>query len=146
MLSGLVDDIRDLSAKSRLAAQVAIGTVGSVLLLSGLGWSPMTTLVVSGVVVVWLISFVNAFNFMDGINGISVAQSAVAGLAWFVLGWVVGEPFLALSGLAQAGAALGFAPVQRWSGEDISGRRRILLSRRMDGCPSCHRYPGRTSA
>ena len=104
---GLVDDIRDLSAKSRLAAQVAIGTVGSVLLLSGLGWSPMTTLVVSGVVVVWLISFVNAFNFMDGINGISVAQSAVAGLAWFVLGWVVGEPFLALSGLAQAGAALG---------------------------------------
>jgi UDP-N-acetylmuramyl pentapeptide phosphotransferase/UDP-N-acetylglucosamine-1-phosphate transferase len=58
----------------------------------------------------WCAAYVNAFNFMDGINGISVAQTLIAGCA---LGWLAHEEsasgVVALS-LAVAGAAIGFAP------------------------------------
>jgi len=107
---GLVDDFRNLSAYLRLSAQVIIGAIASQLMLSGTELSPLVTIGLSVLIVVWLMSFVNAFNFMDGINGISVAQSGVSGLAWFVLGWASGEPFLTIAGLAQFGASLGFAP------------------------------------
>ena len=107
---GLLDDFRDLSANLRLVAQVGIGIIASMLVLRETNLHVAVMVLVSALIVVWLMSFVNAFNFMDGINGISVAQSAVAGLAWFVLGWAASEPFFTIAGLAQAGAALGFAP------------------------------------
>jgi UDP-N-acetylmuramyl pentapeptide phosphotransferase/UDP-N-acetylglucosamine-1-phosphate transferase len=61
--------------------------------------------------VLWLVAFVNAFNFMDGINGISVAQAGAAALVW----WLVAEA-TAARGLGEAAAvagaaALGFLPL-----------------------------------
>jgi UDP-GlcNAc:undecaprenyl-phosphate/decaprenyl-phosphate GlcNAc-1-phosphate transferase len=37
---------------------------------------------VSVVVAVWCAAYVNAFNFMDGINGLAVGQTLVAGFAF----------------------------------------------------------------
>lgn len=107
---GLLDDFYNLSANLRLAVQVILGSAGAFLLMRGADVSPVALVLISALIVVWLMSFVNAFNFMDGINGISVAQSAVAGFAWAVLGATAGEHFLVVAGLAQAGAAIGFAP------------------------------------
>jgi len=107
---GLLDDLYDLDANLRLAAQVLLGSAGAFLLLNDIGLHVVPHLLIGGLVVLWLMSFVNAFNFMDGVNGMSVAQSTVAGLAWAVLGWASGENFLIVAGLVQAGATLGFAP------------------------------------
>ena len=107
---GLLDDFNDLSANLRLVVQVILGSAGAFLLLREVDLPVWLVVFTAAVIVVWLMSFVNAFNFMDGINGISVAQTAVAGIAWAVLGATAGEQFLVVAGLAQAGAALGFAP------------------------------------
>jgi UDP-GlcNAc:undecaprenyl-phosphate/decaprenyl-phosphate GlcNAc-1-phosphate transferase len=60
--------------------------------------------------VFWIVGFVNAYNFMDGIDGISVAQAFGAGATWFAVGTVEDIPVLAAGGAIVAGAVLGFAP------------------------------------
>ncbi len=55
-------------------------------------------------------AFVNAYNFMDGVDGISVVQAVTAGIAWLLVGTQVESPVLAFGGAIVAGAALGFAP------------------------------------
>jgi UDP-N-acetylmuramyl pentapeptide phosphotransferase/UDP-N-acetylglucosamine-1-phosphate transferase len=56
----------------------------------------------------------NAFNFMDGIDGIAAGQGAVAGAAIAVLGWLLDVPPATLLGLTIAAACLGFLP-HNWS-------------------------------
>src|SRR5205085_2029337 len=79
-------------------------------LLSGMRGAEAWRLVFGIGVVVWLIAYVNAFNFMDGVNGVSAVQAVVAGVAW----WVVGEwqdvHALAAGGLLVAAVAVAFAP------------------------------------
>lgn len=57
---------------------------------------------------IWLIGFINAFNFMDGIDGIAGTQALIAGSVWCILFlfesiW----PLAALSGVIAA-SSLGF--------------------------------------
>ena len=39
----------------------------------------------------WIVGLTNAYNFMDGIDGIAASQAIVAGLGWFLLGILTGE-------------------------------------------------------
>jgi UDP-N-acetylmuramyl pentapeptide phosphotransferase/UDP-N-acetylglucosamine-1-phosphate transferase len=59
---------------------------------------------------VWLMGFVNAFNFMDGVNGISGAHAVIAGVAYACFGQWRQDPFLVAMGLAVAVGALAFLP------------------------------------
>jgi UDP-N-acetylmuramyl pentapeptide phosphotransferase/UDP-N-acetylglucosamine-1-phosphate transferase len=57
---------------------------------------------------VWVVGLMNAFNFMDGIDGIAGTQALAAGLGWALLGaWGAGAD-LSTAGLLVAGASLGF--------------------------------------
>lgn len=58
----------------------------------------------------WLVGFSNAFNFMDGIDGISGSVTLVAAgaIAWAAAG--AGDEPTAVLAAAGAGAALGFLP------------------------------------
>jgi UDP-N-acetylmuramyl pentapeptide phosphotransferase/UDP-N-acetylglucosamine-1-phosphate transferase len=105
-LLGLTDDVRSLTPTSRLAAQVGLGVISGLALL---GSFDEMNLVWMFVVAVWLVGFVNAFNFMDGINGISSATTIIIGssLAIASYRWNAG---IELPALATVGAALGFAP------------------------------------
>src|SRR5205085_164121 len=49
--------------------------------------------------------------FMDGVDGISAATAVVGGAGYAALGSYAGDRLLLLGGLAVAGAALGFAPL-----------------------------------
>jgi UDP-N-acetylmuramyl pentapeptide phosphotransferase/UDP-N-acetylglucosamine-1-phosphate transferase len=64
-------------------------------------------------VLVWVTGYTNAFNFMDGINGIAAGQAAVTGLGMAGLALLVGaqpsDPPVLFSAAA-AGAAAGFLP------------------------------------
>jgi UDP-GlcNAc:undecaprenyl-phosphate GlcNAc-1-phosphate transferase len=106
---GLADDLRGLSGPVRLVLQllagscVAVWATGSIEAGSG-RWLALVA------IVVLVAGYVNAFNFMDGIDGISALSGAVAGL-WFAhVGGRVDEPGLTTVGLALAGALLGFLP------------------------------------
>lgn len=109
-LVGLVDDLRGLGALTRLAAQVLLAAAVAALLLRDRNEAAVL-LVLGGVLaVVWLVGCPNAYNFMDGINGISGLTAVVAG-GWYAwLGHDLSYAALEVAGLAVAGAALGFLP------------------------------------
>jgi UDP-N-acetylmuramyl pentapeptide phosphotransferase/UDP-N-acetylglucosamine-1-phosphate transferase len=107
---GLADDLRSLSTRLRLSAQMVVG-VGACAWVAGVESVTGNALPVFLVIgVIGFVGFVNAFNFMDGINGISALHATVAGawLAW--LGHRDDLTILTVLGLAVAGGALGFLP------------------------------------
>lgn len=58
----------------------------------------------------WFCGFANAFNFMDGINGIAGLTALVSGAAFSIAGWSAGDERTAFLGAVTAGAAAGFLP------------------------------------
>jgi UDP-N-acetylmuramyl pentapeptide phosphotransferase/UDP-N-acetylglucosamine-1-phosphate transferase len=116
---GLLDDLHDLPVGTRLAAQVAAAiAVGFVLVPQSFSTVAAAASVV--MVAIWLAAYVNAFNFMDGINGISGLHAILAGLVYGLVGARHDLPALAGAGIVTAAAALSFLP---WN----LGRARIFL-------------------
>lgn len=105
-LLGLVDDVRSLPAWTRLLIQSGI----AVLLVMGLperatiepAW------LAGALTVAWVVALTNAYNFMDGIDGIAAGQAIVAGLGWVAVGAVIGSRDVVLLGLLLASAPAGF--------------------------------------
>lgn len=111
---GLIDDLRGLSARTKLAAQAALALGFSLaaahverITLPGLGtiglglWGHALT-------VLWIVGFMNAFNFMDGINGIAGGSAALAGVALAAIAQAAGAGLVATASLALIAATLGF--------------------------------------
>jgi UDP-GlcNAc:undecaprenyl-phosphate GlcNAc-1-phosphate transferase len=107
---GLVEDLRGLPIPVRLFLQLVTGAVTAMTLLPLR--QPMVLIVLA--MAVWLSGFVNGFNFMDGINGISAVSAIVGGLAYAWLGIADGVPVLTAVG------AVTFLPYN-------AGRARIFL-------------------
>src|ERR1700728_201096 len=117
---GLVDDLRGLPAVARLAVQAAGAAVVATLLVLRLPWPPLAVAVGAIAAALWLVGFVNAFNFMDGVNGISGAHALIGGGGYACLGWWRPDAFLATAGAAVAAGGLAFLP---WN----AGRARVVL-------------------
>ena len=81
--------------------RLALNCTMALSVASGLWWK--STLVV--VVLVWIVGYVNAFNFMDGIDGLAASQAIVAGSAYFVAGAVLDNPLVAAGGALLVGTA-----------------------------------------
>jgi UDP-GlcNAc:undecaprenyl-phosphate/decaprenyl-phosphate GlcNAc-1-phosphate transferase len=119
-LLGFAEDLRGLTAGRRLIMQAVGGTMVAVVLVSDLA-GPATVLIVLVVLVAaWITGFVNVFNFMDGVNGISGAHALIAGVAYAALGWWRHDGFLIPAGAAVAVSALAFLP---WN----AGQARVFL-------------------
>ena len=56
---------------------------------------------------------INAYNFMDGIDGIAGSQAVVAGAGWFILGVLADVPAVAGLGLVLAASSIGFL-IHNW--------------------------------
>jgi len=98
---GWLDDHRPLSAWPRLGVHVLAGLLLAMAL--HLGGAAITACVVAFVLALGL---VNAWNFMDGINGLAASQAILCGLAFAALP-AFPAPVL---GITLAGACLGFLP------------------------------------
>jgi UDP-GlcNAc:undecaprenyl-phosphate GlcNAc-1-phosphate transferase len=107
---GFADDLRGLPVIARLGMQAAASVLAAAVLAWRLG-SPVAAAGLAALLIaVWIIGFVNAFNFMDGINGISAAHALVGGLAYACLGAWRHEFFLVGTGTAVAAGAVAFLP------------------------------------
>jgi UDP-N-acetylmuramyl pentapeptide phosphotransferase/UDP-N-acetylglucosamine-1-phosphate transferase len=107
---GLADDLAGLPAAGRLTAQGVVGLTAGWVLASraGLGGAAAATAAVA--VGLWLVSYVNAFNFMDGVNGIAAGHALLGGVAFAGLGLWQHSEFLAIAGAAVAAGAAAFLP------------------------------------
>lgn len=106
---GLADDLLVLGGVLRLVLQVAVAAV----MVVWIWWPaqgdrlPWWTLLL---VAIACAGYTNAFNFMDGINGISAFNAGVVG-AWFTwLGYHHGLGDVLTLGAALCGATLAFIP------------------------------------
>jgi UDP-N-acetylmuramyl pentapeptide phosphotransferase/UDP-N-acetylglucosamine-1-phosphate transferase len=105
------DDRKSLPVAVRLLAQAAAVCLGLLALpplaLVFQGYLPLIAdRFVAALIWLW---FINLYNFMDGIDGISGAETASIGLGVAMVAFVAGiTPALANLGMALAGAACGF--------------------------------------
>jgi UDP-N-acetylmuramyl pentapeptide phosphotransferase/UDP-N-acetylglucosamine-1-phosphate transferase len=125
--TGWLDDIRTLSARVRFAAQFGAGFL--IIIFIG-DWqeidAPFMGQVHLGIIgiataVLWIVGLTNAYNFMDGINGIAGTQALIAGLGWIILLWgdISTESTLAKAlGFIVAASSLGFL-IHNWSPASI---------------------------
>lgn len=116
---GFLDDVASRSARVRLAAQAVIGAAGAMAVLALSPEPPWWNLLLAPFVLAWVVGFVNAFNFMDGVNGISGAHALVFGAALAALGAGSSDTTVVVGALAAASAA-AFLP---WN----APRARIFL-------------------
>jgi len=113
-LTGWVDDVRSLSSRTRLVVQLA----AAVVLLAAAGcWSELelpglarVTLGWAGcaLALLWIVGMTNAYNFMDGIDGIAAGQAVVAGVAWAIVGRHAADAGALAIGAAIALSGAGF--------------------------------------
>ncbi len=116
-----IDDLRSLSPAIRFACQA----VAAVAVLAALGWPRMAlgldreSLFVAprfiGLAIgfLWITGYSNAFNFMDGVNGIASGQAAVTGVGMGLLAGLATGQWGALPvwlSFVLAAVALGFLP------------------------------------
>ncbi|GAB4029495.1 MAG: MraY family glycosyltransferase [Elusimicrobiota bacterium] len=110
-LLGALDDIRRLSAFSRLFFQFLAAAVVfyfglKITFTSGHGLLGET--VSFAVTTVWLVGILNAFNFMDGIDGLAASMGLVCSMCFLVIGVNTGQFRVAVLSAAIAGACAGF--------------------------------------
>jgi UDP-N-acetylmuramyl pentapeptide phosphotransferase/UDP-N-acetylglucosamine-1-phosphate transferase len=104
-----LDDLKGLPAAMRLVGQAAAVGIGVLALPPEpvfQGLLPMSLdRAVTALLWLW---FVNLYNFMDGIDGITGVETAVIGLGVLLLAVLAAYPSVALRGAALFGVALGF--------------------------------------
>jgi UDP-GlcNAc:undecaprenyl-phosphate GlcNAc-1-phosphate transferase len=117
---GFAEDLRGLTAGRRLILQAAGGVLVATVLVSGLAGPAARLVILAALGAAWITAFVNAFNFMDGVNGIAGAHALIAGVVYAFLGWWQHDGFLVPAGAAVAAGALAFLP---WN----AGQARVFL-------------------
>jgi len=119
-LLGLLDDLRGMPAISRLVLQAAVAASAATLVVLRLPLPAGAMAVAASAAALWLVGFVNAFNFMDGVNGISGAHALIGGVTYACLAGWRHDGFGTAAGLALAAGASAFLP---WN----AGRARVFL-------------------
>jgi len=105
---GLLDDVRTLGPRPRLAVQaaaaVAVGAVGIRVSATG------TTLIDLPLMVFVVLAVTNAVNLLDNMDGIGAGTVAIASVFFFLASYAHGQRLVPTLALALAGACLGFLP------------------------------------
>jgi len=115
-----IDDVRQVPPLSRLAVHLGMAAAGVALFggMSRISLPLMGTMSLgiagSVLAVFWIAGLTNAYNFMDGVDGIAGLQGVVAGTGWAILAFRHALPLLSVSAALIAGACLGFL-VHNWS-------------------------------
>jgi len=110
-----LDDIRHgIHVLLRIAVHLAAAGV-AVTALGGWGKIELPWVIISipgwagfGLAVLWIVGLINAYNFMDGIDGIAGGQAVTASLGWLAVGLMAGSPVLSAGGALLLGASVGF--------------------------------------
>jgi UDP-GlcNAc:undecaprenyl-phosphate/decaprenyl-phosphate GlcNAc-1-phosphate transferase len=108
-LTGLVDDIWGLDAEWKLVGQCAAGALAVVggLHISVFGHQPAPWIDVP-LTILWLIACSNAFNLIDGVDGLASGVGLFATITTLVAAMIGNNLALAAVTLPLAGALLGF--------------------------------------
>lgn len=109
-----LDDLRPLSNRLRFSVHILSACV----IIIGVGYWQNFTLPILGNIsigflgipftLVWIVGLINAYNFMDGIDGLAGTVALIAGSAWALIGYYYGSALVVDLGLLVAASSLGF--------------------------------------
>jgi UDP-N-acetylmuramyl pentapeptide phosphotransferase/UDP-N-acetylglucosamine-1-phosphate transferase len=113
-LVGWRDDLLSLSPNYRFVVQGLVATIS----ILALGYFKIVRIPLLGeidlgplgivITFLWIIGMINAYNFMDGIDGMAGGVAVIAGLGWMILSSNVHNPFVFWVALSIAATSLGF--------------------------------------
>lgn len=106
---GWLDDRHELKPLAKFAGQLLVA------LAVAAACKRITLFVHSGIfsyaiTVLWLLTVMNAFNFMDNMNGLCAGLGAIGAWKFGVLAAANGEYLVAVTGFLMCGALAGFLP------------------------------------
>lgn len=111
-LLGIADDVWGLSAKTKFLVQIAVALIPP---LFGVyidvfpGTAAWHAAEIS-LTVLWIVGITNAFNFMDGMDGLAGGIAAISCFFFGVIGMSSGQEMFLLIAMALLGSSLGFLP------------------------------------
>lgn len=115
LLFGIFDDLHGTSAKWKFTAlglaAVLFYFMGgriSAITLPFIGSTEIPAILSLMLTVLWIVSISNAFNLIDGMDGLAAGASLFAALVMLVVSFTMGNPFVTVILLALSGALIGF--------------------------------------
>ncbi|MSS72287.1 MAG: undecaprenyl/decaprenyl-phosphate alpha-N-acetylglucosaminyl 1-phosphate transferase [Candidatus Latescibacteria bacterium] len=109
---GLLDDIWNLSARLKLLAQgvavvILIKYNVSISFLPDTWWGDAGEVLLTGL---WVIGITNAFNFIDGLDGLATGSAAINAFFFGLVAFMTDQQFMMFLSAALMGSCLGFLP------------------------------------
>jgi len=108
-LLGLLDDRHVMSAKAKFAGQLSAALLLAAADVRVTVFLPHEALSYA-VTVLWVLSVINAFNFMDNMNGLCAGLGAIGAALLGVFAGDAGQYLVASLAFMMCGALLGFLP------------------------------------
>jgi UDP-GlcNAc:undecaprenyl-phosphate GlcNAc-1-phosphate transferase len=115
-LISLIDDIRPVGPRKKFLAHFVGASVAVAL---GVSLGPEIHLLGSAIrigplavplSILWIVGVTNAFNFIDGLDGLSAGLALISAVSMAAVFMIVGEPHMGGVVLVLAGALAGFLP------------------------------------
>jgi UDP-GlcNAc:undecaprenyl-phosphate GlcNAc-1-phosphate transferase len=112
---GVIDDLRELPPLLKLAVQImaaglfyALGGRIESLSVPVLGHVHLPVAIGITLTVIWVVAITNAFNLIDGIDGLAAGAALFASCVMIVVSFVSSHFFVTVIALALAGSLIGF--------------------------------------
>ena len=108
---GWIDDVKNINAGLRFAVQLAAASAvvfvySPIQRIAGITFPLWFAIPIT---VIWIVALTNAYNFMDGIDGIAGSQAVIAGAAWCA----IASGTVSTIALLIAAASVGFL-IHNW--------------------------------
>ena len=109
-LLGLIDDLKTLPPKPRLAIQTFVGSSVAIYLInSGTIGSPFNNQVLdTAITAFWIVGICNAVNFFDNLDGAASGSTGAIFLGIFFIAFLERQEMVAALSIVAAGATFGF--------------------------------------
>jgi UDP-GlcNAc:undecaprenyl-phosphate/decaprenyl-phosphate GlcNAc-1-phosphate transferase len=115
IILGLIDDLRGLKSREKFLGQFIIAVFicagGATLrgvyipLVGGVSLGPVAGFVIS---ILWIVGLINAFNLIDGLDGLATGIGVIAAATLVVLGAIMGNPITVIVCTVLLGSLLAF--------------------------------------
>ncbi len=125
---GFADDVLSPSPLFKFAGQIALAALFAAWFgplaaapAPGIGYVDLPPAVGFALTAAWIVGFMNAYNFMDGANGLASGTAAAAMCGFCVIAAFSGAYFPAAAAFVLAAALFGFMPVNMRRGRLFMG-------------------------
>ncbi|MDQ0231440.1 glycosyltransferase family 4 protein [Metabacillus malikii] len=115
VITGIIDDMKEISAKFKLFGQVAAASI--VVILGGINVEfinlPFGGEINFGIfsipiTIIWIVGITNAINLIDGLDGLAAGVSTIALFSIAGMALLMGNPYVMVMALLLAVSTLGF--------------------------------------